>query len=115
MRTLAFRQRWSLPHYFDPGGIQTGKMDFDMDKCTTCGKCRRACPVGSIIVPKYSERHGSPTRILEPLPDMFMCFACTNCVTVCPVDAIAPARRYTAHSYFNRLFRLPEMTPPRRY
>lgn len=115
MQYLSLRRRWKLPHYFDAHEIQTGKVEFDPATCNACGRCARCCPVGSIIVPKASERARETTHVLEAGEDLFMCFACANCLTVCPEDSITISRRYTAHYYFNRLFRLPEMTPPKKY
>ena len=115
MQYLSPWRRWTMPNYFDARQIQTGKIEVDAIRCTACGRCARCCPVGSIIVPKASQREREPTHVLEAGPDLFMCFACSNCVTVCPEDAITLSRRYTAHFYFNRLFRTSEMTPPRKY
>jgi formate hydrogenlyase subunit 6/NADH:ubiquinone oxidoreductase subunit I len=115
MQHLSLRRRWKLPHYFDAREIQTGKVEFDPVTCTACGRCARSCPVGSIIVPKASERTNNPAHVLEARPDLFLCFACANCFTVCPENAVTVSRRYTAHFYFNRLFRTSEMTPPRKY
>lgn len=115
MTHLSFWRRWNLPHYFKASHIQTGKVDFDPETCTACGKCARCCPVGSIIVPKPSQRASSPTHVLEAGPDLFMCFACSNCYSVCPEGSVVISRRYNAHYYFNRLFRTSELTPPRKY
>lgn len=115
MQRLSFWQRWSLPHYFEACDIQTGHVAFDAETCTCCGRCARSCPVGSIIVPKRAQRETETTHVLQAGPDLFMCFACANCFTVCPEDSVTVTRRYTAHSYYNRLFRTSEMTPPRRY
>jgi formate hydrogenlyase subunit 6/NADH:ubiquinone oxidoreductase subunit I len=115
MQTLSFWRRWNLPHYFSAREIQTGKVDFDPDTCTACGRCARSCPVGSIVVPKRAGRKTNPTHVVEARPDLFLCFACSNCFTVCPENSVTISRRYTAHYYFNRLFRTPELTPPRKY
>lgn len=115
MNHLSPLQRWKLPDYIDSSSIQTGKVEFDPEACNACGRCARSCPVGSIIVPKASEKAENPTHVIEAAPDLFMCIACSNCYSVCPENAVTIVRRYTTHYYYNRLFRAPEMMPPKKY
>ncbi|MBI4862967.1 MAG: 4Fe-4S binding protein [Candidatus Riflebacteria bacterium] len=92
--------------------MTTGMVEFDRDRCTLCGICARCCPVGSIVVPTT---RGEVPHVASGGPDIYLCFACGNCVAACPHHAATLKRRYTTHTYYNRLCRAPEMTYPRRY
>lgn len=109
---LTFWQRNTIPTYLDPSEITTGRVEFDGSRCTLCGICSRCCPVGSIVVPKTK---GQVPCVREAGADMYLCFACGNCVSACPHRAVTLTRRYTTHTWYNRLCRTPEMTYPKRY
>lgn len=109
---LGFLERWIIPSYLSPDEITTGLVEFDADACRRCGVCAGCCPTAAITVPKA--KVGAPS-LLSLSEDMYVCFACGNCVSSCAHDAVVLKRRYTAHSYFNRMSRAPEMTYPKRY
>lgn len=52
-------------------------IQFDNNKCTGCGACRRDCPANAI-------------RIMEGKADVYKdCLHCGHCVAVCPVNAVS--------------------------
>lgn len=54
-----------------------------LDRCNSCGKCKRVCP--------YLSSHGTPDRIISEKPqDAFLCTNCRACSAVCP-QALAPS------------------------
>lgn len=48
----------------------------DESKCTGCGACEEACPLGAIIVDAFASVNS------------LLCTGCGICSSICPVDAI---------------------------
>ena len=61
--------------------------DFDVDKCTRCGKCVRVCPQGAIVL--NDER--------KLMVFLEACIGCRACVYVCPQNAVYDASRDIGH------------------
>lgn len=55
----------------------TGGVTISQSKCTKCGACARACPVGCIY-PGESSYNIDQSR----------CIGCGTCADVCPVNCI---------------------------
>jgi formate hydrogenlyase subunit 6/NADH:ubiquinone oxidoreductase subunit I len=112
---LSFQERWRMPSYLNRDEITTGKVSFNPDTCDRCGICAAHCPLGSIVVPKGKANGGRAPHVAECGPDMYLCFACGQCVSACPTNSVTLERRYTAHFYYNRLWKAPELAPPKAY
>ena len=54
---------------------RTGLVPRAGKRCTRCGACAKACPVGAIDT-------GNPTKV-----DGSRCISCMRCISVCPQDA----------------------------
>jgi NAD-dependent dihydropyrimidine dehydrogenase PreA subunit len=69
----------------------------DVVRCTGCGACVRACPVGAIALVEGKARVDEDT-----------CTGCQACLEVCPEEAIQPILE-------GELVRVPEAKPPAPY
>jgi NAD-dependent dihydropyrimidine dehydrogenase PreA subunit len=58
-----------------------GFLTIDDQKCTQCGLCARACPVGIVVLVD-----GLP-RTVEKIEKG--CITCGHCVAVCPAAALS--------------------------
>jgi len=83
------RFRGPLVHLRDP---ETGE-----PKCTGCGVCVRACPVGCIEV--MTEGKGKARKVLGYRYDMGRCIFCRLCVEACRFDAIELSQEYELAQY----------------
>src|SRR5262249_6060375 len=71
-----------------------GFLEVDMDICTACLACERACPIDCIKIDvegKGKERHRTRFDI-----DMAKCMYCGLCVDPCPTTAIRMTREFEA-------------------
>lgn len=55
-------------------------IQINVDKCTNCGMCRKACP-GNLLT--ENNEHQTVMRCLED------CWGCTSCVKACKFEAIS--------------------------
>ena len=68
----------------------------DVDRCTGCGDCVRACPVQAISLvsrgPGRGEGEKAAARLLCDV-DLGRCLGCGVCVGACPQDSLSMVRR----------------------
>ena len=68
---------WSITHRASPAGT----VELDVDKCTVCGACARACPTNALSID-----HGGGGWVMSW--DGASCVPCGFCGAVCPEGAI---------------------------
>jgi ferredoxin len=75
------------------GAIVTSNwlMRVDLDKCTGCGKCAKACPVGAIDLEKETTPDGKKRKWAVVEEDV--CLGCGVCYTACEFGAISMTAR----------------------
>lgn len=67
---------------------QTGKA-----KCTSCGVCARACPLGIIEIKSHMGE--DKKRVLDEYNlDYSRCMVCNLCVEACAFDSLAMSKKY---------------------
>lgn len=124
MGYLTFREKHKIPTYDNAKHMQTGKLDFDPDKCNQCGRCISVCPGGSIISENFTKidymagtnkgKCGTPS--LESIkPGVTLCIACYCCGAACPREAISIASNFNPGYYFKRITQTSDMKFPKRY
>ena len=59
--------------------IRAGRVEVDLDRCSGCGACARACAAALLEV---VDGHAQITAALP------LCIACGDCVAICPDEAI---------------------------
>jgi NADH-quinone oxidoreductase subunit I/NAD(P)H-quinone oxidoreductase subunit I len=108
-----FRKPTTIQYPFHPsapqrslGGPETlparyrGFLEVDLDMCSACLQCMKACPIGCITVdvakvPPPDDPEGKPVRMLTGFDiDMGKCMFCGLCSEPCPTQAIHHTRHF---------------------
>lgn len=90
---LGYRGRVTL--VVDP---ETGK-----PRCTACGLCAKACPVGILQITRAKDERGKPL----PRPESYQynlleCIFCGLCVEACPFEALTMSQERALAVYSRR-------------
>jgi nitroreductase/NAD-dependent dihydropyrimidine dehydrogenase PreA subunit len=99
---VGISERFSVPHYGDPGQTHWGEITFDQEKCNGCGTCARICPADSIFM------DGKKPAMTEGA----QCMSCGDCVSICPEQAIGVLSNYRFTRHFKTIDH-GKLAPPR--
>ncbi len=81
-----------------------GFLEVDLDICTGCKACERACPIDVIKIDLVKRADGLRGMTRFDI-DMGKCMYCGLCVEACPVDTMAPGDSEVSHTIrFTREF-----------
>ena len=84
MANLTFSEKRRIPLYDDPSQVESGVVEFDHEKCSSCGMCVKICPASTLEMIDKIVRMKQPSE----------CMMCSDCVAICPEDAIVAIRNY---------------------
>jgi NAD-dependent dihydropyrimidine dehydrogenase PreA subunit len=104
MGNLTFSERRRIPIYDDPQQIKNGVVKIDVEKCTGCGWCIKACPADALVL--EDKKSKMRTNVFNE------CMGCGDCAAICPEDAITPVKGYEYTGYYKTIER-GELLPPR--
>jgi ferredoxin len=94
---LKFRERLTMEDFNKIGqDLVLGRVEIDLEKCTGCGMCAKACPSAVLMV------ENKKARIDEFFP---ACMSCGDCVAICPENAITLKEFIQFKRYFRYLDR----------
>lgn len=93
MANLTFLEKRRIPIYDDPSQVEMGIVEFDHDKCSSCGMCMKICPACTL------EMIGKKVQMKQQIE----CMMCSDCVAICPEGAITATRSYRYTGYYKSI------------
>jgi formate hydrogenlyase subunit 6/NADH:ubiquinone oxidoreductase subunit I len=76
-----------------------GVLEVDIDTCTGCGLCEKACPIDVIIILK-SKNEENRMVVDRFAIDNTKCMYCGLCSIPCPTEAIKHTKTFEASNYY---------------
>jgi len=104
MPYITISERMQIPS--DPSEVKMGRVEFDLDKCSSCTYCAQCCPGSAIEMFRKKPRMVN----IVPVP----CMACGDCVAICPDDAVILVEPVKFDGFFKYIRRGP-LEEPRLY
>ena len=69
---------------------RTTELMIDLNKCTSCYQCVKACPKDALFKPEIPKGKKVPKKERVPIfPEPLKCVFCGVCMIFCPFDAIS--------------------------
>ena len=93
MENFTFFEKKRIPIYDDPAQVQWGIVEFDNNKCSSCGVCVKICPASTL---EMIDKQIRMTQVIE-------CMACSDCVAICPEQAITITRNFKYSGYYKTI------------
>src|SRR5216683_5409979 len=110
----AARQLGPLVQYTLPSRYR-GFLEVDMDTCTACQACERACPINVIAIEIEKDPANPKQRVMTRFDiDEAKCMFCGLCVEPCPTGAIQHTREFegSQRSLHNMVLRFVDPAKP---
>jgi formate hydrogenlyase subunit 6/NADH:ubiquinone oxidoreductase subunit I len=70
-----------------------GFLKNDLDTCTGCGDCIKACPVHALSMDSEVANDGK-VEVKKYSIDLGRCYFCSVCVEICPVNSLTHSKEY---------------------
>ena len=114
-----------VPDYDSPSQMQTGKLDFDPERCRECGICISLCPGGCLLTDTTTKtdllsgkarggKYGLP-RVVTTKAGATLCVACFDCGAACPHGAISIRNNFNPGWHFKRIMQTSNVRYPKQY
>ena len=87
--------------------IRGNQLILDIERCTACGACQRACPVGCINL-TTSRGEDKKLHLDKFEVDIGLCIFCGLCVESCPVNCLYMSTDYEKYAYTRDTLKLDE-------